>query len=127
MPDLQRVRELRVIEESQRVEKLLLEACDSDTSTLLRLSEISIYPCGYSSKPILTVSCKSREVTEAIGLKQAYIKSTLKQLTGCQMGMSVHYKIPEGTVFFDTEGEVTPAKWYLCNRRECGNMKIPLY
>jgi len=27
------------------------------------------------------------------------------------MGMSVH-KIPEGLVFFDTEGVVTPAKWY---------------
>jgi len=33
MPDLQHVKELRVIEESQRVEKLLLEACDSDTRT----------------------------------------------------------------------------------------------
>jgi len=69
MPDLQHVKELRVIEESQRVEKLLLEACDSDTRTLLRLSDISIYPCGYSAKPILTVTCKSREITEAIGMK----------------------------------------------------------
>jgi len=43
------------------------------------------------------------------------------------MGMSVHYKIPEGLVFFDTEGEVTPAKWYLSNRKECGQMKVPLY
>jgi len=37
------------------------------------------------------------------------------------MGMSVHYKIPEGLVFFDTEGEVTPAKWYLSNRKVWSN------
>jgi len=37
------------------------------------------------------------------------------------MGMSVHYKIPRRS-FFDTEGEVTPAKWYLSNRKECGQM-----
>ena len=127
MPDLQSVREARVIQEAQRVEKLLLEACDSDTRTFLRLSDLSIYPCGYSAKPILTITCKSREIAEAIGIRQAYIKSTLKQITGCQMGMSVHYKIADGLVFFDTEGEVTPAKWYLYNRRECGTVKIPLY
>lgn len=120
-------RERRVIEESQRVEKLLLEACDFDTRTLLRLSDLSIYPCGYSAKPILTVSCKSREITEALGIRQAYIKSILRQITGCQMGMSVYYKIPEGLVFFDTEGEVTPAKWYLSNRKDCGQRKVPLY
>jgi len=39
------------------------------------------------------------------------------------MGMSVHYKIPEGLAF-DTEGVVTPAKWYYAPK-ECGNMKIP--
>jgi len=60
-------------------------------------------------------------------MKQAYIKSTLKQLTGCEMGMSVHYKIPEGLVFFDTEAKLHLQKWYLSNRKECGQMKVPLY
>jgi len=45
MPDLQHVKELRVIEESQRVEKLLLEACDSDTSfvTFIRYQYLSLW------------------------------------------------------------------------------------
>lgn len=126
MTEVYRIQESRVIQEAQRVEKLLLEACDPDTRTLLRLSDINIWPCGVTSQPILNITCKSREVTEAIGLRQGYIKSILKQITNCQMAMAVHYKIPEGSVYYDTEGKVTPAKWYLCNRKECGQMKIPL-
>ncbi len=126
MTEAYKVKESKLIEESQQVEKLLLEACDSDTSALLRLADINILACGRPSQPTLTVSCKSREVTEAIGLRQAYIKTILKQITGCFVVMAVHYKIPEGIVYFDTEGEVTPAKWYLCNRKDCGKMKIPL-
>lgn len=126
MTEVYRVKESRVIEESQRVEKLLLEACDPDTRTLLRFADISIWSCGFSPQPTLTVTCKSREITEAIGSRQDYIKMVLKRITGCTMAMSLHYKIPEGLVFFDTEGEVTPARWYLCNRKECGKMKIPL-
>jgi hypothetical protein len=115
------------VQESQQLEKLLLEACDYDTRDLLRLSaDMIIWPCASSSKPTLTVVCKSREITEAIGLRQAYIKTILKRLTGCAVVMSVYYQIPEGQVHFDTEGEVTPAKWYLCNRKECGKSKIPL-
>ena len=126
MTEVYRLKESRVIEESQRVEKLLLEACDPDTRTLLRLTDISIWSCGFSSEPTLTVSCKSREITEAIGIRQDYIKTLLERIAGCTMKMSLHYKIPEGLVYFDTEGEFTPARWYLCNRKECGKLKIPL-
>ena len=86
MTEAYKVKESKLIEESQQVEKLLLAACDSDTSALLRLADISILACGRPSQPTLTVSCKSREVTEAIGLRQAYIKTILKQITGCFVG-----------------------------------------
>lgn len=112
--------------ESQ-LDRLLLEICDSDTRSLLRLTEVSFLPCGSPSKPTLTVACQSREVTEAIGLRQASIKTILKRLAGCKVVMALYYKIPEGLVYFDTEGEVAPAQWYLCNRREFGKSKIPLY
>ena len=126
MAEVYRVQESQVMPESQQLEKLLLEACDSDTRTLLRLADISIMPCGCPSQPTLTVTCKSREITEAIGMRHGYIKTILKRIIGCKVAMSVQYKIPDGLVFFDTEGEVTPARWYLCNRKECGKMKITL-
>lgn len=128
MPELyDKVKEARVIEEAQRVEKLLLEACDSDTRTLLRLADISIWPCGYTHQPQLIVDCKSREIAEAIGVRHAYIKSVLKRITDCHISMAVHYKISEGLVYFDTEGKYTPARWYLCNRKEFGKTQVPLY
>ena len=126
MTEVYRLKESRVVEESQRVEKLLLAACDSHTRSLLNLSDISIWSCGFSPVPTLSVTCKSREITEAIGIRQEYIKSLLERITGCTMKMSLHYKIPEGLVYFDTEGEFAPARWYLCNRKDCGKMKIPL-
>ena len=127
MTKVPQVQESRWIQESQQLEKLLLEACDSDTRALLRLTDLSIWPCGRSSQPTLTIACKSREVTEAIGSRQASIKTILQRISGCTMAMAVHYKIPEGLVYFDTEGEFTTARWYLCNRKECGQIKIPLY
>lgn len=127
MTEVYTIAQSKVIRESHELEKLLLEACDSHTRDLLRLAEINIWPCGNPSKPTLMVVCKSREVTEAIGLRQAYIKSILKPLIGCNVVMAVYYHIPEGLVYFDTEGEFTPARWYLCNRKECGKHKIPLY
>lgn len=126
MNEVYAVQESKLIKESQQLEKLLLEACDPDTRALLRLADISIWPCGCPSKPTLAVVCKSREVTEAIGMRQAYIKTMLKRLTGCRVVMSLYYNITEGHVYFDTEGEVTPARWYLCNRKEFGKSKIPL-
>lgn len=126
MNEVYRVEESKVMKESQQLEKLLLEACDFDTRALLRSADISIWPCGCPSQPTLTVVCKSREVTEAIGMRQASIKTILKRLIGCKVVMSLYYAIPEGLVHFDTEGEVTPAKWYLCNRKEFGKNKIPL-
>ena len=116
----------KVIKESEQLEKLLLEGCDSDIRALLRLTEISLLSCGCPAKPTLTVSCKSREVTEAIGLRQASLKALLKRMVGCQVAIDLYYKIPEGLVHFDTESEGTPARWYLCNRREFGKGKIPL-
>jgi hypothetical protein len=111
----------------QQVENLFLEACDIETRALLRLAiDINIWSCQHSDKPKLTVHCHSREVTEAIGIRQAYIKSILKQIIGCPVSMSLYYNISEGQVHFDTEGEVAPARWYLCNRKDCGQMKIPL-
>ena len=127
MTEAYRVAESKVIAQSHQLEKLLLEACDSDTRTFLRLAEINIWPCGTPSKPTLMIACKSREVTEAIGVRQAYIKSVLKRLMGCNVVITLYYHIPEGLVYFDTEGEVAPARWYLCNRKECGKKaKIPL-
>lgn len=126
MTEVYKVEESKVIEESQQLEMLLLEACDYDTRALLHLADISIWSCGCPSQPTLTVVCKSREITEAIGRRQAFIKSILKQIIGCKVAIALYYTIPEGRVYFDTEGEVTPAKWYLCNRKECGKMKIPL-
>lgn len=115
------------IEDSQLVERLLLEICDFDTRALLSLTDITLYPCGRPARPTLTVTCKSREVAEAIGLRHAYIKTKLRQVAGCNVAMAVHYKIPEGLVYFDTEEEVAPARWYLCNRKEIGrNKAIPL-
>lgn len=113
--------------ESQLIERLLLEICDPDTRALLHLADISIWPCGCPAKPTLTVTCKSREVAEAIGVRHEYLKRKLKQIAECQVALAIHYNIPEGMVFFDTEGEVAPAKWYLCNRRDIGKNKlIPL-
>ncbi|HEY9847350.1 MAG TPA: hypothetical protein V6D03_14290 [Candidatus Caenarcaniphilales bacterium] len=127
MADLYGVKEAKAIEESQLVERLLLEMCDPDTRALLHLADVGLWPCGCPAKPTLTVKCKSREVAEAIGIRQAAIKAKLKQIAGCQVAMAVHYTIPEGLVYFDTEGEVTPARWYLCNRKEIGKNKlIPL-
>jgi hypothetical protein len=126
MNEVYKVQQSQWIEELQQRQNVLLEACDLETSSLLRLADISISSCGRPSQPTLTVTCKSREITEAIGLRQAYIKTILKQITGCQVVMALYYKIPEGLVYFDTEGEVTPARWYLCNRKDCGHMKIPL-
>lgn len=115
------------IADSQLVEKLLMGICDLDTRALLGLADISLYPCGRPARPTLTVTCKSREIAEAIGLRHAYIKTKLQQVAGCNVAMAVHYKIPEGLVYFDTEGEVAPAKWYLCNRRDIGKDRmIPL-
>lgn len=118
--------EAAVIKDSQQIEMLLLEACDSETRALLRLADISIWPCGCPARPTITITCKSREITEAIGLRQATIKLYLKRIIGCSVCMAVHYVIPEGLVYFDTEGEVAPAKWYLYNRKDCGHLKIPL-
>lgn len=116
----------KVIKESEQLEKLLLEGCDSEIRALLRLAEISLLSCGCPARPTLTVACKSREVTEAIGLRQASLKALLKRMVGCQVAIDLYYKIPEGLVHFDTENEFAPAKWYLCNRREFGRGKIPL-
>ena len=121
------ISQVEASKESQYLDRLLLETCDSDTRSLLRLTEISFLPCGSPSKPTLTISCKSREVAEAIGLRQASIKSILKRLAGCKVVMALYYTIPEGLVYFDTESEVAPAQWYLCNRREFGKSKIPLF
>jgi phage regulator Rha-like protein len=116
-----------LLKESQLIERLLLEICDPDTRALLHLADISIWPCGCPPKPTLTVTCKSREVAEAIGIRQKYIKRKLKQIAEYPVALAIHYNIPEGMVFFDTEGEVAPAKWYLCNRRDIGKNKlIPL-
>ena len=127
MEEVYKLEESTLIKESQQLERLLLEACDSETRALLHLAaDINIWPCGCPSKPTLMIVCKSREITEAIGMKQALLKSVLKQLMGCKVVMAVYYHIPEGLVYFDTEGEVAPARWYLCNRKDCGKMKIPL-
>lgn len=126
MIEVYKVKESKMNQGSQQVEKLLLEACDFETRALLRLAELGFWPCGCPSEPTLSVTCKSREVAEAIGLRQTYIKAILRRITGCEAVMAVHYKIPEGLVYFDTEGEVTPATWYLCNRKEFGKVKIPL-
>lgn len=117
----------RVIKESEQLDKLLLQVCDSEIRTLLRLADVSLLSCGSPAKPTLTVACKSREIAEAIGTREAAIKTILKRLVGCKVAMNVYYKIPEGLVHFDTEGDVAPAKWYLCNRKELGRAKIPLY
>lgn len=115
------------VAEAQQLANLLLQMCDPETRALLRLAvDINVWSCKFSNKPKLTVHCKSREVTEAIGTRQAYIKTLLRQILSCPVTMSVYYNIPEGQVYFDTEGEVAPARWYLCNRKECGQMKIPL-
>jgi hypothetical protein len=127
MNQVYNVEESKVIRDSEQLENLLLEACDPETRALLRLAvDVNMWPCGHPAKPTLTVHCKSREVTEAIGMRQGYIKSLLKQIIGCPASMAVYYNISEGSVYFDTEGEVAPAKWYLCNRKDCGHMKIPL-
>lgn len=116
----------RVIKQSEQLEKLLLESCDSEIRALLRLTEISLLSCGSPAKPTLTIACKSREVTEAIGLRQASLRAILKRLISCKVVIDLYYKIPEGLVHYDTEGDIAPAKWYLCNRREFGKAKIPL-
>jgi len=117
----------RAIAEPQLVEKFLLEICDPDTRALLNLTDINLWPCGCPAKPTLTITCRSREIAEAIGTRHAYIKSKLKQIAGCKVAMAIHYSIPEGQVYFDTEGEVAPARWYLCNRKDIGkNRMIPL-
>lgn len=116
----------RVIEEAQRIQALLLERCDFETRVLLNLADIAIAPCGCPAKATLTVVCRSREIAEAIGIRHAAIKAVLKQVAGCDVAMTVHYNIPEGAVFFDTAGDVAPARWYLCNRREMGRRSIPL-
>lgn len=126
MAELYKVEEPKLTEKSRQIEKLLLEVCDADTRAVLRLADLNIMPCGRPSEPTLTAACKSREVAEAIGVKQVYIKQILKQLTGCEVVLAVHYKIPDGLVYYDTEGEVAPAKWYLYNRKEFGKEKIPL-
>ncbi len=119
--------ESNVIAQPQLVERFLLEICDFDTRALLNLADISLYPCGCPPKPTLTITCRSREIAAAIGTRHAYIKSKLKQVAGCKVAMAIHYTIPEGQVYFDTEGEVAPARWYLCNRRDIGkNRMIPL-
>lgn len=110
--------------ELELAERLFLEICDYDTKALLHLSDISLYPCGRSGVPTLTAMCKSREVAEAIGERRTYIKTKLKQVAGCDMSMAVYYHIPEGQVYFDTEGKVAPARWYLYNRREIGKDRI---
>lgn len=124
MAKLYQKEEAKVIPDSQLVERLLLEICDVDTRALLGLTDMSLYPCGRLAKATLTVTCKSREVAAAIGERHAYIKAKLQQIAGCYVAMAVHYKIPEGLVYFDTEGEVAPARWYLCNRRDIGRDRV---
>lgn len=115
------------IADSQQIENLLLASCDLETRALLRLSiDIVIWTCQHSNKPKLTVHCHSKEVTEAIGIRQDYIKRVLQEILGCPVTMAVYYTIHEGLVYFDTEGAVAPARWYLCNRKDCGQIKIPL-
>ena len=126
MAELHKVEEAKLTDKSQRLEQLLLEACDADTRAVLRLADLNIMPCGRPSEPTLTAACKSREVAEAIGVKHAYVKQILKQITGCEVVLAVHYNIPDGVVYYDTEGDVAPAKWYLCNRKEFGRGKVPL-
>lgn len=116
----------RVIKQADQLDKLLLEGCDSDIKALLRLTEVSLLSCGSPAKPTLTIACKSREVAEAIGLRQASLRAILKRMLGCKVVIDLYYHIPEGLVHFDIEGEVAPARWYLCNRRELGKVKIPL-
>ena len=127
MNEVYKLEDSRVTEESQQLSNLLFEECDRETRALLHLADdISISACGSPAKPTLMIVCKSREVTEAIGIRQASLKTILKQIMGCKVVMVVYYHIPEGLVYFDTEGEVAPARWYLCNRKDCGKMKIPL-
>ncbi|CAA9572987.1 hypothetical protein AVDCRST_MAG81-3010 [uncultured Synechococcales cyanobacterium] len=116
--------ELAKIENSHLVEQLFLEICDADTRALLNLADVGLWPCGCPAKPTLTIKCKSREVAEAIGVRQTYIKAKLQQVAGCRVTMAVHYTIPEGLVYFDTEGEVAPARWYLCNRKDIGKDRV---
>lgn len=126
MAELYKVEPSKTLGKSEQVYQLLLESCDPNTRSLLRLTDVNIMPCGCPSEPTMTVACHSREIAEAIGLKHAYIKIILQQITGCEVVMAVHYKIPEGVVYFDTEGYVAPAKWYICNRKEFGRDRVPL-
>lgn len=113
--------------EKAEIENTLIEMCDPQTRALLRLSvDFNVWSCEQSNRPKLMVHCKSREVTAAIGSRQELLKALLQRILGCEVVMEVYYNIPEGLVYFDTEGAVAPAKWYLCNRKDCGSMKIPL-
>lgn len=120
-------KEAAIIPESQQLENLLLEVCDPETRALLRLAiDINVWCCEHSERPKLTIHCHSREIAAAIGIRQAEIKTILKQMIGCSVTIALYYTISEGLVYYDTESIVAPAKWYLCNRKDCGHMKIPL-